>query len=338
MLGKDISPQPQLTIRVGGPQAGHIVVGRNPDDLTDDSFHWKLRSVPVGAVCRPDALLAIASGSEVDPDRLAFELRELDRAGYRASERIVLDPMATWMTSEHKQREVDSSLVARLGSTATGVGAARCDRLMRTAQTVNQGQTAQGWGYPEQHIRDLARRHLSAGGDILIEAAQGCHLDLQRGPYPFTTSGRTTAIDALASAEVVPWLYPDAELQVWIAARTMPIRVGGNSGPLKNETSWAELGLPPEVTTVTRRVRRVAGWDPEMVAQSVEWCGGSPTVRLSISHLDYLFPGLAHATRVEDLPDEAIKWLDQVEYDTGAQVGLVGVSPSMTLVYRPGLI
>lgn len=338
LLDEAISPAPQLTIRVGGPQAGHIVVGRNPDDPSDETYHWKLRAVPVGAVCRPDSLLAIASGSEVDPERLTLELRDLDRAGYRASERIVLDPMATWMMPEHKQREVDSDLTQRLGSTSTGVGAVRCDRIMRTARTVNEGQNAQGWGYPEQTVRDLVNRHLAADGEVLVEAAQGCHLDLFRGPYPFATSGRTTAIDALAAAEVIPWAHPSTELQVWLAVRTFPIRVGGNSGPLQDETSWEELGLPPEITTVTKRIRRVGKWDPEQVAQSVEWCGGPPVVRLSISHLDYLFPEAATAEDIDQLPWQAIEWLDRVEYDTGAQIGLVGVSPSTTLVFRPELI
>lgn len=335
LLGKDVSPEPQLTIRVGGPQAGHIVVGRDPE-TGEDGFHWKLRSVPVGSVCREDALLAIASGSEIDPERLAFELEELDRAGYNASSRLLLDHAATWMSPEHKEREVASTLTARLGSTSTGVGAARTDRIMRTAAIVDTGVGSSA--YNTASVRDVAAKHLKAGGDVLIEAAQGCHLDLYRGPYPFTTSGRTTAIDALASAEVIPWQHLHAELQIWIAVRVNPIRVGGNSGPLNGETSWEALGVEPEITTVTKRVRRVGEWDPDLVRDSVRWCGGAPTVRISLSHLDYLFPEVATATDVRQFPAEAHRWIEQLETDVQADVALVGVSPSTTLVYRPGLI
>lgn len=334
LLSEEVSPLPQLTIRVGGPQAGHIVVGRDPD-TGEDGYHWKLRSVPVGAVCRRDAILAIASGSEVDHERLAFERAELDRAGYDVSSRLFVDPAATWMTPEHKDREVGSDITDRLGSTSTGVGEARCDRVMRLAETVGDRYR----GFPVVPIRALSRPMLDSGDhDVLIEAAQGCHLDLYRGPYPFTTSGRTTAIDALASAEINPWAHPNAELQIWMAIRVNPIRVGGNSGPLANETTWEELGVEPEITTVTKRVRRVGAWDPELVRQSVEWCGGAPTVRLSLSHLDYLFPEVADAKDIADLPQEAIDWIDRAEQDCQAPIALVGVNPQTTLVYRPELI
>lgn len=335
LLSKEVSPDPQMTIRVGGPQAGHIVVGRAPGTDRDAPLdhHWKLRSVPVGAVCRDDALLAIASGSEVDPDRLKLELEELDSAGYEASDRLIVDPGATYMDPAHKDREVDSDLTARIGSTSTGVGEARADRIMRRAEL-----TENRFGASDP-VRDIAYRHITLGrGDVLIEAAQGCHLDLYRGHYPFTTSGRTTAIDALSSAEVVPWRYPGAELQVWLAVRVNPIRVGGNSGPLEGETSWDALGVEPEITTVTKRVRRVANWDPDLVRQSVEWCGGAPAVRISLSHLDYLFPSVRTARSVDDLPDAAIEWISRMESEVGAYVGLVGVAPDVTFPYREDLL
>lgn len=335
LLSEEVSPDNQLTIRTGGPQAGHIVVGKNPDDPTDETYHWKLRSVPVGAVCRQDALLAIASGSEIDPDRLDFELGELDRAGYDATNRLLVDPAATWMSPEHKQREQDSDITARQGSTSTGVGAARSDRIMRLASLARDAKTSLVSGTP---VRLVARQYLRHGGDVLIEAAQGCHLDLYRGEYPFTTSGRTTAIDALASAEVVPWEYPRLDLQVWLAVRVNPIRVGGNSGPLAKETSWEALGVPPEITTVTKRVRRVGEWDPSLVRKSVEWCGGAPVVRISLSHLDYLFPEVADAKSVDDFPAEAMKWIARLQDDVGARVGLVGVAPDRTLVYNEDLL
>lgn len=337
LLNEKVSPELQLTIRVGGPQAGHIVTGHGPDG---PEHHWKLRTVPVGSVCRKDALLAIGSGSEVEPERLKVELDELDAAGYAATSRLYIDPMATWMGPEYKMREVQSDITSRLGSTSTGVGEARVDRIMRRAKTVGDvADTEPVMNYVKTTpIRDLVTGHLQAGGTALVEAAQGCHLDLYRGPYPFATSGRTTAIDALAAAEVVPWQHPRSELQVWLAVRVNPIRVGGNSGPMDNEISWEDLGVDPEITTVTRRVRRVAQWNPGLIAQSVDWCGGAPTVRLSMSHLDYLFPEVADAKSVDDFPKEAVEWLLQAEEDCGAQIALVGVSPSTTLVFRSELI
>lgn len=333
---EDVTPAKQLVIRVGGPQAGHIVTGPGPDG---PEHHWKLRTVPVASVTRHDALLAIASGSEVEINQLNKEISQLDEYGYGVGKRLVIDPRATWLTPDHKQREVDSTLVGRIGSTATGVGAARVDRVMRVAETAADHRFELGDRVMYEHsVGDLAAEYLRSGMDVVIEAAQGCHLDLYRGTYPFTTSGRTTAIDALSAAEVIPWQNPKTELQIWIACRVNPIRVGGNSGPLANETDWDALGVEPERTTVTNRIRRVAEWDPKQVADSVRWCGGPPTVRLSMSHLDYLFPEVADAKSVDDFSDEALYWLKSAEDECGAYIGLVGVSPSKTIVFREGLL
>lgn len=323
LTSEAVSPEPQLVIRTGGPQAGHIVIGNGPDG---PKHAWKLRCVPVAAVTRPDAVLAIAAGSEVDIDRMNAEINELDAYGYAVRGRLHVDTAATVLTPEHKEREDALKMNAAIGSTSTGVGAARSDRIMRTAAVYGGGV----------RVRDLADQFLArpGAGTVTIEASQGCHLDLFRGPYPYCTSTRTTAIDALAMAEVVPWLHSHVEFQVWVVARTYPIRVAGNSGPLKDETSWEAIGREPEITTVTKRVRRVAEWDPNLVAQSVRWCGGAPTVRLSLSHLDYLFPDDVHAQNGAGLSAEAVEWLGAVERQVGAPIGVVGLAPDHTITYR----
>jgi adenylosuccinate synthase len=55
----------------------------------------------------------------------------------------------------------------------------------------------------------------------------------------------------------------------------LPIRVGGDSGgcyPDQEELSWEELGLEPEVTTVTNRVRRVFTYSRAQIEESCWWC------------------------------------------------------------------
>lgn len=327
LTSEAVSPEPQLVLRTGGPQAGHIVIGNGPDG---PKHAWKLRCVPVAAVTRPDATLAIAAGSEVDTARLGAEVSELDAYGYDVSSRLHIDRAATLLTPEHQQREDALKMNAAIGSTSTGVGAARSDRIMRKAELFG-GDVV---------VRDLVEHHLSGAGEgtVTVEASQGCHLDLFRGPYPYATSTRTTAIDALAMAEIVPWQFLHVELQVWVVARTYPIRVAGNSGPLANETTWEAVGREPEITTVTKRVRRVAQWDPKLVAQSVEWCGGAPVVRLSLSHLDYLFPDDVTAQTGTDLSREAQQWLSEVEQEVHAPIGVVGLAPDHTITLRPEVL
>jgi adenylosuccinate synthase len=74
--------------------------------------------------------------------------------------------------------------------------------------------------------------------------------------------------------------------------RTYPIRVGGPSGPLRNEISWEEIqgrsGYPTalaEYTTVTGRLRRVGEFDWELARSATQLNG--PTA-LALHGADYL--------------------------------------------------
>src|SRR5512134_2019439 len=130
-------------VRVGGPNAGHTVYGQCPTNCTESEGHidrahpWRLRQVPVAAVTNRVASLLIAAGSEVDPIVLKDEIAQLDSAGYSVSHRLMVDRSATILTQEHIEREVASDLTVRLGSTAKGIGAARSDRIWRTAKVAS---------------------------------------------------------------------------------------------------------------------------------------------------------------------------------------------------------
>jgi adenylosuccinate synthase len=130
---------------------------------------------------------------------------------------------------------------------------------------------------------------------------------------------------------VNPWQHGAADIDVWVVARTYPIRVSGNSGPLSNETSWEKLGFEPERTTVTNKIRRVGEWDSEIVREAVRANGGAPTVKLALTMFDYVFPELAGATIV---PQDQKYWdyIEKIEKETGAKVALVGTSPT-TMAY-----
>lgn len=58
-------------------------------------------------------------------------------------------------------------------------------------------------------------------------------------------------------------------------ARVHPIRVGGNSGPCypdQTEITWSDLGIEPELTTVTQRVRRVFTWSQQQIEEAISVC------------------------------------------------------------------
>lgn len=58
-------------------------------------------------------------------------------------------------------------------------------------------------------------------------------------------------------------LHPTFFREAMMVVRTYPIRVAGNSGwvyPDQTEITWEMLGVEPEKTTVTNKIRRVFTW------------------------------------------------------------------------------
>lgn len=340
-----------VVVRVAGPNAGHTVYGLCPANCPHDAEHmfndmwighpWKLRAVPVAAVSNPNAHLLVAAGSEVDLAVLRDEINTLDNAGYNVSARLAVDVQATVLEPEHIAHEAASDLVKRLGSTAKGIGASRADRIWRNARLFGDvmDEVRQWRGTTSSHVPNVVRdswrmldKYLRSGYTVVIEGTQGFGLGLHAGAYPQCTSSDCRALDFLAMAGISPWSPNVDEFEVWLATRVRPIRVAGNSGPLKGETTWAELGLPAERTTVTQKVRRVGEWDGNLVRKAVAANGGSPVVRLGLTMADTLFPELASAEGSwgqvpDDIRAKSLDFLSAVETESGARVAFIGTSP-----------
>jgi len=361
--------QEVVNVRVGGPNAGHTVIGRCPADCGDaheaGKHPWRLRQVPVGAVTASDSTLVIAAGSEVDPYVLADEIGQLNAAGYDVDARLIVDRSATVLTGAHVTAEQVNGLNARIGSTSKGIGAARSDRIWRQAQTwdewASKGATPAGMLLSDAKVlHQLTRRDTSrwmsvllnesARASVVIEGTQGYGLGLHTGNYPKVTSGDCRAIDFLAQAGISPWQQDwskwGLDLKVVIAVRPHPIRVAGDSGWLRDETTWEELGLPVEHTTVTRKVRRVGAWDPELVQQAVRANGGprQGVVWMALTMADSVEPRLAgidqavrnwagarDGTEGELTFDTVSRYLSTL--GTGAQhLGYVGTGPDTAII------
>lgn len=308
-----VDGQSPAVVRVAGPNAGHTAYDTG-------GVAWALRTVPVGVVVDRAVPGHIAAGSELDLPVLFDELDRLDAAGLDVSSRLTIDPFVTLLTESHHQAEHDAGIVARIGSTGKGIGAARADRIMRTAPVLRdlRGLVAGApverllrW-YPEWAATqdDLPGRAMQldqmmvdtqflTGTDtdhIIIEGTQGYGLGLHTRFYPQCTSSDTTAPAFLAMAGLTPWSHNIEQVSVIVCARTFPIRVAGNSGPLKGETTWSELGLDPELTTVTKKVRRVGAWDPHLVQQALVANGATEPnitvdrVFLALTMFDQVYP------------------------------------------------
>lgn len=316
------SPQ---VIRVAGPNAGHTGYDAR-------GTAWALRQVPVAAVTPGPAILGIAAGSEIDPSVLLDEIDRLTDAGLMDNKSMWISDEATIITDEHHRQEGGNGgpLQERLGSTGKGIGAARADRIWRRAHRLRDSE----WLQEQLHSRDILLRPAEADlhftpSHTIIEGTQGYGLGLHAGYYPKCTSSDCRAIDFLAMAGISPWAFHD--VAVHVVARIYPIRVAGNSGPLPaGETSWEELGLEPEHTTVTKKVRRVGYPDWQLVNQAVAANGGAPTVRLAITMLDQMFPYLRDKRLFDDttLTEEVLAYLRMVQCEANAPIEWVTTGPN----------
>ena len=324
----------QHQVRVGGSNAGHSAVAR-------DGKVWALRQVPAAAVIDVEALLYIAQGSEVDLAVLRSEVEALDAAGYNVSRRLYIDQTATVIEQKHIDRESSSDINARTGSTSKGIGAARADRIMRVAKTVGDVDAFRDLGEVCDTVPMLhaAQRH---GQHIIIEGTQGYGLGMHTRFYPQTTSGNCRTVDLLAQIGYAP-LDPmqPRDVHTWLVLRTYPIRVAGNSGGMDGqELSWDTLTartggyVTPERTTVTKKIRRVAEWNPQVVREAVRANGGAHRwLHPCLMFVDYFDPQLAGSTSYSDLisMSPALPQVQACEKTIGKQCAMYGTSPSTVI-------
>lgn len=322
-------------VRVAGPNAGHTVYDA-------EGRKYAFRSLPVGAVVDPEVRLYIAPGSEVDLEVLFSEIELCEERGWNLTGRLYVSRQATTITEAHKFTE--TGLVGRVGSTGKGIGAARADRIMRVAETMGQhfGDRLVPWEWaePEELYAADEFAHGERGTHVLIEGTQGYGLSLRAsGHYPQVTSSDARAVDFLAMAGVDPTRC-GLKLTNWVVARVFPIRVAGNSGPMEGETTWEELGLDPELTTVTQKVRRVGAWDADLVARAVQANGGHQA-KVVITMLDQVIPELqsVDSDEVENYAEDseqgqalnkAMAWIEEhaSRDQIGAHVAAITFSPT----------
>jgi adenylosuccinate synthase len=317
-----------VCVRVGGPNAGHTVI-------SPKGIRYKFQHLPTGAIYGNTCV--IAAGSEVDITILINEIRMLQQDGVEP--RVLVDGMATVLTGEHSATEMaalphgEGGITKRIGSTGKGVGAARSDRIWRRARVMNDPISS--FVPPWETVDTLRFLHdqLSLGIDVLIEGTQGYGLGLHTRFYPYTTSGDCRAIDFLSQVGLCPWAFPGLEVEPWLAARTFPIRVAGNSGPLENEITWDEVGQSPELTTVTNKIRRVGRWDGSLVKEAI-YANGGYECKLALMFIDYLFPDLANVTNLTKILERAGTYIYNLEEEIGLHVYAVGTGPNTIVQLR----
>lgn len=313
-------------VRTGGPNAGHTFV--------HEGKQWVFQSVPCGWTNK-NAMVYIGRGGLVDMDKLVEEVTKIYEVDRTILVRLFIDSDCGVISKWHMEEEggVDGEMHKRIGSTGKGVGAARRDRLMRKPDAFQRvkdvahqyGNNEQGWSASDLLVENSPKSlnmWLEKGESILLEGAQGSGLSLIHGPWPYVTSSDTGAAQLAADAGIPPQF-----VETLLIARTFPIRVAGNSGPLKDELTWEEIsarvGRPTtEKTTVTKKTRRIGKWDEELVENAVRLNGAT---QIAISFMDYLDPASEGITNPAELGETAKAFIRYVAHRFNVTVPLVGV-------------
>jgi adenylosuccinate synthase len=305
----------EFHIRTGGPNAGHSFVHQGRP--------FTVQSVPVGFV-DPNASLVLGAGAVINPRLLEAEIAMLEEAGFEIRNRLYIDANATVLSikDERSENHTAGELHQRIGSTGEGVGAARLKRIRRDMEehsiVMLNLKTFDKMGMVCDTVSLLDKAQ-----SFLLEGTQGSGLSLVHGPWPFCTSADTNAAQLCADAGISPLRLKE----VMLVARTMPIRVAGNSGPLINEVSWQALSdrlkkFVIERTTVTKKVRRIGEWDDELFRRAVRLNGPRPSVALTF--LDYLNPEDEGVTKWSSISDVSARFVYRLENEFDVSVKLAG--------------
>lgn len=260
-----------------GPNSGHTAY------LPTTGERVMTQQIPIAARTLWEMGLSaqchLNAGAIIDPDILWREFQSIPKSQF------AIHPNAAIIEQCDRDEEASGS-VASIASTGKGVGAALARKVLRRGNVANM--LLDWWsGY----VMDLDPLHEQHFETVLVETAQGFSLGINGRFYPHTTSRECTVMQAAADARI-----PRSEIKHVIACyRTFPIRVGntdqGSSGPGysdQEETTWEAIGQTPELTSVTKRVRRVFTWSRQQFRESV--AANEPTV-IFLNFANYLQQG-----------------------------------------------
>jgi len=302
----------RVHVRTGGSNAGHAFFYKGRV--------WKMHVIPCGWT-NPEAILVLGRGMLVNPEILLRELEAIREVDPTIDERLIIDTQAGILDRSFHEKEGGTARIARIR---------RGPSRFKLAKDV-----ADEYGlrrYLRENTPKLLQQYLDDVQNVLLEGTHGSGLSLIHGPWPYVASHDTNAAQLAADAGIPPMLVN----RVLLVARTYPVRVAGNSGPLKNEMTWEEISRRVgkrvvERTPVTDNIR-VGEWDEELLDNAVTL--NRPT-SIAITFMDYLSPQDEGKTQWEDLSDTAKRFVCYVESRFRIRVSLIDTGgPNWAIVDR----
>ena len=297
----------------GGNNAGHTIV--------IDGKKYKLHLLPSG-ILRKGVVSVIGNGVVVNPDVLLKELENLgsERGQLFISDRAhVIMPYHKLLDGS----EESSKGKSMIGTTGNGIGPCYSDKasrigirmgdllddgtiierlekaLPRNQALLNHYRASNDFTIDNllvickkwrdklgEYITDtslLINKHVDIGDNILLEGAQGVHIDIEYGTYPFVTSSSPTTAGAALGSGIAPSKITD----VVGVTKAYLTRVGSGPFPTELEDKVGEMirEKGQEFGTTTGRPRRCGWLDLVMLELSNRICGFTS---LAIMKLDIL--------------------------------------------------
>jgi adenylosuccinate synthase len=230
----------------GGPNSGHTFYHEGEKHVLKQLPTFAVATTLMGGNCAA----YLSAGAVIDPIILFEEAERYPQV------KIYIHPNAAIVDQFAREAEWGTGAPG-IASTLSGTGGALMLKIARHKDAVWGGwniktppnvTTMNHNLHPEEH-------------PYFMEVAQGFSLGINSHFYPHVTSRECTVMQGLADARVPPRLLA----RTYMTIRTFPIRVGnteeGHSGNWYDdqvEIDWKDLGVDPEWTTVTKRIRRVA--------------------------------------------------------------------------------
>lgn len=239
--------QPDAVVSQFGPNAGHTWIEGNRPIV--------FKSLPVASIAKSVKSVFLGPGSVINPSLLRLELKEL---GPLLDGKVVYVHEAVAILRE-EDAFLERGGLTHIASTMQGTSEAMIRKIRRKemlpARKSLEGMQLRVVGH-EAYTDLMGQCRM-----VQVEGSQGMDLSINSGfEYPYVTSRDCTPAQILADCAI----HPKDLIGIYACIRTYPIRVGnvpgGTSGPCypdQVELSWKDIGQPEELTTVTKRVRRV---------------------------------------------------------------------------------
>lgn len=310
-----MAPEYDILMRVGGPNAGHKVY--------EEPVPYTHISLPCGTRRNDKAQLLIGPGAVLNEDIILTEINDCNVPTHR----LTIDPNAVVITQDDIDWE--KKHLKDISSTFNGVGAASARRLTNRFVKSDRCVLASDIPNLRPYIGETQKKlelAYARGSKIQLEGTQGTGLSVLHGEYPYVTSRDTTVSGCLSEAGI----SPRRVRKITMVVRTYPIRVGGPSGPMKRQITWADVAARSgisveelrghELGSRSGKKRRVAEFDWSMLRKASHY--NSPT-DIALTFVDYLGVSNRDARRFDQLSQETINFIEEIEKVSGTNCSLI---------------